>query len=95
MKLLWIVADAARLEDVQRTLREHGASGWTVTPVIEGTGRTGMHRGDRVHPGALVSLFCVEEDTSAKVMFEAVVRARDAAEDPVTRLFLLPVERQA
>ena len=95
MKLLWIIADAARLEDVQRTLREHGAPGWTVSPVLEGTGRTGMHRGDRVHPGALVNLYCVAEDSSAQVLFEAVVRARDAAEDLVTRLFLLPVERQA
>ena len=95
MKLLWIVADAARLEDVKRTLREHAAPGWTVAPVIEGAGRTGVHRADRVHPGGLVNVFCVAEDAAARVLFEAVVRERDAAEDPVTRLFLLPVERQA
>ena len=35
MRLLWIVADAARLEDVQQTLREQGAPGWTVAPVLE------------------------------------------------------------
>ena len=95
MKLLWIVADAARLGDVQRTLREHGAPGWTVSPVIEGSGRTGVHSADRVHPGGLVNLLCVADDAAASVLFDAVVRARDAAEDSVTRLFLLPVERQA
>jgi nitrogen regulatory protein PII len=95
VKLLWIVADAARLREVQRTLREHGAPGWTVAPVIEGAGRTGVHSADRVHPGGLVNVMCVAEDPVASGLFEAVVRARDAAEDPVTRLFLLPVERQA
>ena len=95
MKLLWIVADAARLEDVQRTLRDQGAPGWTVAPVLEGTGRTGVHRADRVHPGGLVNVSCVAPDEAATALFEAVVRARDAAGDPVTRLFLLPVERQA
>jgi nitrogen regulatory protein PII len=95
MKLLWIVADAARLADVQRTLRDHGAPGWTVSPVLEGAGRTGVHRADRVHPGALVNVFSVAADEVAHGLFEAVLHARDAAEDPVTRLFLLPVERQA
>lgn len=95
MKLLWIVADATRLADVQQALRAHDAPGWTVAPVLEGAGRTGVHRADRVHPGALVNVFCVAEDAHAASLFEAVVHARDAAGDPVTRLFLLPVERQA
>jgi nitrogen regulatory protein PII len=95
MKLLWVVADAARLEEVQRELREAGAPGWTVAPVLEGAGRTGVHRADRVHPGGLVNVFSVAEDAVAAALFEAVVRARDAAGDQVTRLFLLPVDRQA
>ena len=94
MKLLWVVADVARLEAVQQVLRDGGASGWTVAPVLEGVGRTGVHSGDRVHPGGLVNLFCVAEDVSAATLFDAVVRSRDAAGDRVTRLFLLPVERQ-
>jgi len=95
MKLLWVVADAARLDEVQHALREAGAPGWTVAPVIEGSGRTGVHRADRVHPGGLVNVFSVAEDALAATLFEAVVRARDAAGDQVTRLFLLPVDRQA
>jgi nitrogen regulatory protein PII len=95
MKLLWIVADAAHLAEFQRTLHLVGAPGWTVSPVIEGAGRTGVHSADRVHPGALVSLLCVAEDSDAIRLFDAVVAARQELGDAVTRLFLLPVERQA
>ena len=95
MKLLWIVADAAHLAAFQRALDLAGAPGWTVSPVIEGAGRTGVRSADRVHPGALVNLLCVAEDSDGARLFDAVVKARDAAGDAVTRLFLLPVERQA
>ena len=94
MKLLWIVADAARLAGVKQTLRAGNAPGWTISPVLEGAGRTGVHRADRVHPGALLNIFCVAEDDVATTLFEAVERSREANADPVTRLFLLPVERQ-
>ncbi len=95
MKLLWVVADAGRLEHFQQTLGAAGASGWTVSPVLEGSGRTGVHAGDRVHPGALVNLLCVADDALASRLFDEVHAARDAAGDSITRLFLLPVERQA
>ncbi|MEQ1832977.1 MAG: hypothetical protein ABL977_07965 [Candidatus Eisenbacteria bacterium] len=95
MKLLWIVADAGRLEATQQVLRAGGASGWTVSPVLEGSGRTGVHAGDRVHPGALVNVLCVADDARAARLFDEVVSARDGAGDTITRLFLLPVERQA
>lgn len=95
MKLLWVVCDAGRLGATQQVLRSAGASGWTVSPVLEGTGRTGVHSGDRVHPGALVNLLCVADDALASRLFDEVAAARDAAADPITRLFLLPVERQA
>jgi hypothetical protein len=53
-----------------------------------------VHSGDRVHPGALVNLLCVAENCDSARLFDAVLAARDAAGDAVTRLFLLPVERQ-
>lgn len=95
MKLLWVVADASRLEAMQYVLRDIGASGWTVSPVLEGAGLTGVHTADRIHPGALVNLFCVADDALASRLFEEVRSARDAAGDLITRLFLLPVEQQA
>jgi hypothetical protein len=94
MKLLWIVADVAHVAEFQRTLDQAGAPGWTVSPVIEGAGRTGVRSADRVHPGALVNLLCVAEDGVSSCRFDAVLAARENAGDAVTRLFLLPVERQ-
>ena len=95
MKLVLIVADAARLDAIRRDLAELGAPGYTALPVVEGAGRTGLHTGDRVHPGALVALLVIADDAIATRVFEELARRRDAAADRVTRVFLLPVERQA
>jgi hypothetical protein len=95
MKMLLVLADAARFDAVKRDLLEMGAAGYSALPVIEGAGRTGLHAGDRVHPGGLVSVFVVAEDAAADRMFDEMTRRRDAAEDRITRLFVLPVERQA
>jgi nitrogen regulatory protein PII len=95
MKLVWVVADAARLEAVKHTLAAAGAAGWTVMAVEEGAGRTGVHAGDRVHPGALISVVVVADDALAPRLFEAVTTDRDAVGDRVTRVFQLPVERLA
>lgn len=95
MRLLWVIADAAHLDQFKSALREAGAAGWTISPVIEGAGRTGVHTADRIHPGALVSIVCVTDDSLATRLFDALQTARDLAGDLVTRLFLLPVERQA
>ena len=83
MKLVLVFADAARLDVIRRDLHDLKALGYSVLPVIEGEGRTGLHSGDRVHPGALAALF------------EELTRRRDAAGDTISRLFMLPVERQA
>jgi nitrogen regulatory protein PII len=95
VKMLMIVADAARLAPIQADLRAMHAPGCTVLPVLEGHGRTGVHAGDRVHPGALVMVVVVAESEQADQLYDAMVRRRDEAGDLVTRMFLLPVERQA
>ena len=93
--MILMMADAARLDAIRGDLRELHASGYTALPVVEGAGRTGLHAGDRVHPGALVAVMVVESDDRADALFEELVRRRDAAGDRVTKLFLVPVERQA
>jgi hypothetical protein len=93
--MLVIMADASRFDAIREDLAALRAPGYSALPVIEGGGRTGVHAGDRIHPGGLVALFVVEPDASADALFEQMVRRRDAAEDPVTRFFLLPVEREA
>ena len=95
MKMIFVVADEGRSERVGRELLALGARGYTSMPVLEGVGHTGMHAGDRVHPGALVSFFAVAEDDVADQIFDGLVRCRDSAGDCITRLFLLPVERMA
>jgi nitrogen regulatory protein PII len=94
MKMVLGVADAARMDALRRALHEAGVPGYTELPVVEGEGRTGLHTGDRVHPGALVAVFTIVEDRVAPSLFEELVRRRNAAGDQVTRFFILPVERQ-
>lgn len=95
MKLLWVVCDAALAQRYTSALQAAGAPGWTLSPVLEGSGRTGIHAGDRVHPGGLLQLSCVADDAGAARLFEVVLKAREGAGDTVTRLFLIPVEREA
>lgn len=95
MKMLWIVADASHLEAYRHALHTAGAPGYTLLPVLEGSGSTGTHSGDRVHPGALVALACVAEPALAETLFAAVLAARTAAGDAITRVFQWPVDRMA
>ena len=95
MKMIWMVADAARSSGIRTELGEMGVQGYSVLPVVEGSGRTGHHAGDRVHPGGLLAFVIVAEDAVASRLFDELVERRDRAGDAITRLFLLPVERQA
>jgi nitrogen regulatory protein PII len=95
MKLILAVADGERADATRTDLIECGAPGHTELPVTAGSGRTGIHAGNRVHPGGLVLLFAAVDDADATSIFEALVLRRDRAGDRVTRFFLLPVERQA
>ncbi len=95
MKMVLMMADAGRWPAIRDELHELGAPGYSAVPVLEGAGRTGLHAGDRVHPGGLVAVFIVEPDEAATHLFEELARRRDAAQDRVSRLYLLPVEREA
>ncbi|MGE5176893.1 MAG: P-II family nitrogen regulator [Hyphomicrobiales bacterium] len=95
MKMIWMVADAARVATIRTELQELGVQGYSLLPVTEGSGRTGQHTGDRIHPGGLVAFVVVDEDGAAERTFDELTARRDRAGDTVTRLFLLPVERQA
>jgi nitrogen regulatory protein PII len=95
VKMILMMADATRVDTVRRDLAALGAPGYTVLPVAEGSGRTGIHAGDRVHPGALALIMVAEEDDQAERLFQELVKRRDAHGDLMSRLFLMPVERQA
>ena len=51
MKMILVIADAARVDEFSRYCMDLGCGGYTMLPVIQGAGRTGVHAGDRVHPG--------------------------------------------
>jgi nitrogen regulatory protein PII len=93
--MLMMLADAARVDDVKSDLVALGAPGYTVVPVAEGGGRTGVHAADRVHPGGLAMILVVDEDDRAGVYFDELVKRRAARADAVSKLFLIPVDRQA
>lgn len=95
MKMILMMADAARWPAIREDLTALGAPGYSAIPVLEGAGRTGVHAGDRVHPGGLLAVFIVEPDEEAHRLFDELTRRRDAAEDRVSRLFLIPVERES
>lgn len=94
MKMVLGIVDAARVDDLRRVLNDSSVPGYTELPVVEGVGRTGIHAGDRVHPGALIAVFTIVDDGAASGLFESLVRHRDATGDVVTRVFILPVERE-
>ena len=95
MKMVLMYADAARLDAVRADLVALNAPGFTVIPVAEGHGRTGWHDGSRVHPGALALVMVIDEDARALAIFDGLVARRDGRGDELSRLFLMPVERQA
>jgi nitrogen regulatory protein PII len=95
MKLVAMIADAARLDTIRADLDAIGVPGYTVMPIAEGHGRTGVHAGDRIHPGALALVLVIEEDARANRVFEELLTRRDARGDAISRLFLSPVERMA
>ncbi len=95
MKMMLMMADARRIDEVRKDLTTLGAPGYTVIPVAEGGGRTGTHTGDRVHPGALALVMVIDEAANAERLFDEMAKRRDAHGDLMSRLFLMPVERQA
>jgi hypothetical protein len=95
MKMMLMMADATRIDAVRKDLAALGAPGYTVLPVAEGRGRTGIHSADRIHPGALAMVMVIDEAVSATRIFDEMVKRRDAHGDLVSRLFLMPVEKSA
>jgi nitrogen regulatory protein PII len=94
VKMLMVMADAARLDMLRGKLVEMGAPGYTVLPILSGAGQTGVHSGDRVHPGALAMVLVVAEAELAGRLFEGLKRCRDECGDTVTRIFVVPVEQR-
>jgi hypothetical protein len=93
--MLVVVADSDAMPAFERALVDSGDHGFTVVPTVSGRGRSGLHAGDRVHPGGSSVLFLVvrDEDEQAAVSVLRAVRDRENVSD-TTRIFSVPaVER--
>lgn len=91
MPMLVVVTDADAMPAFKRALVESGDRGFTVLPTVSGRGRSGLHAGDRVHPGHSSLLFLVvpEEDAPAAIGLLRAVRDREQAAAR-TRIFSVP-----
>ena len=93
MRLLLVVTDPDAVTEMERNLLAGGHAGFTVVPNAWGSGRTGFHTGDRVHPGGTPVMFTVvpqdQEDGVVALIREA--RDRTGARE-VTRIYSLPAE---
>jgi hypothetical protein len=88
MPMLVVVTDSDAMPAFERALIESGDLGFTVVPTVWGRGRSGMHAGDRVHPGGSSLLFLVaseQEVASAAELLRGVRDRENVAE--TTRMF--------
>lgn len=83
MKMLVVVVEKARQEELLTLLREHGVSGFSVIPSVFGHGETGSHFGNRVFPGentmiiALISRTALDALSQLLRTFAASLRAEE------------------
>ena len=91
MTMLVVVTDSDAMPAFERALVDSGDVGFTVVPTMSGRGRSGLHAGDRVHPGGSSVLFVVlpDEDEAAAAKVLRAVRDRENVAD-TTRIFSLP-----
>jgi hypothetical protein len=96
MTMLVVVTDSDAMPAFERALIDSGDHGFTVVPTVSGRGRSGLHAGDRVHPGGSSVLFLVlrDEDEEATVNLLRAVRHRENVAD-TTRIFSVPAAERS
>jgi hypothetical protein len=93
MRMLLVLTDTDAMKEFERALLESGDRGFTVAPRVYGRGRSGLHAGDRVHPGASSMLFTVVPEGDLAETLGLLRAARDrAGAAALTKIYSLPVE---
>jgi hypothetical protein len=94
--MLVVVADSDAMPAFERALVDSGDHGFTVVPTVSGRGRSGLHAGDRVHPGGSSVLFMVlpDEDEESIVNVLRAVRDRENVAE-TTRIFSIPAAERS
>ncbi len=93
MPMVLVVTDSDAMAAFERELLEKTTLGFTVVPRAMGRGRSGVHAGDRVHPGGTSMLFVVvppELANSTTALLRGVRDVEGVADR--TRLYVLPAE---
>jgi hypothetical protein len=96
MRMLLVITDEGAMRELERALLEGGERGFTIAPRVYGRGKSGMHAGDRVHPGASSMLFTVVPESDLDETLGLLRAARDrAGAAAVTKIYSLPAEELA
>lgn len=89
MGMSWRGADAAHLERAREARRTAGPTGGPTSPELETAGRIEVRKESSARSG------WVTDEVTTKAMFGTVVRPLEGADDPVSRVFVRPVELTA
>lgn len=68
MRMLMIVVDDGRKEELEVLLRKAGVAGWTEIPGVHGMGATGPRLGSAAFPKTSAVLFSIVEDERARTL---------------------------
>jgi len=96
MKVVVVITDSEAVKHYEKACLAHTGHGFTVIPGALGSGRSGVHFGDRVHPGGASILFTVVPEADLSRTLAALRAARDEhglAE--LTKLYTLDAEEVA
>jgi hypothetical protein len=91
--MLVVITDSEAARGFEQAFLEGGERPFTLLPTVLGRGRSGVHAGSRVHPGASSLLFTVVDEAAAAETVRFLHGLRDRlGVGEVTKIFSLPVE---
>ena len=94
MKLVLVLCDTSRSQEIIKFLESHGATGYTEIPMVLGAGATGKHMDSRAWPGRGCMLFTLVEREKADGLIEALEEFHGSLEEGEGfRIFSLDAEK--
>lgn len=72
MKLLMMIIDEARKEELEVLLRQAGVEGYTEIPHAHGIGTTGQRLGSRAYPKTSAIIFTLVEEDRLQALREQI-----------------------
>ena len=72
MRMLMMVVDDGKKEELEVLLRKAGVPGWTEIPGVRGMGATGPRLGSAAFPKTSAVLFTIVEDERARTLTDEI-----------------------